>query len=90
LSATAVGEGPCALTHIVLSGGWPGAWCPFFSCCFVVVVVTPAAAAVVEHDAVAEVVESGQQNQILGATCDITAYTQVGRSRVGTMDGRAC
>lgn len=62
---------------------WLGAWCPFLSCCSVVVVAAVAAVAaaavaavavgpagVVDRGAVAEVVVSGQQSQILGAICD--------------------
>ena len=38
------GKRPRALTHIVLSGRWPGAWCPFLSCCSVVVAAAAAMA----------------------------------------------
>ena len=54
------GKGPCALTHIVSSGMWLGAWCPFLSCCSVVVaVVAPAALAALAVAAVAAAVAAG-------------------------------
>ncbi len=73
------GEGPCALTHIVLSGRSPEAWCPFLSCCFAAAaaVAVVAAAAAVAGAAVGlagvvgcGAVVNGQQNLFWGANCD--------------------